>query len=82
MAGEQHLHGELVARCDALNQHFVGGISLPWLQSQALRRRPSPAEHTTDACDFPYVTSRPNKTDREKKFTKLFQPNARNQRFA
>ena len=26
MAGEQHLHGELVARCDALNQHFVGGI--------------------------------------------------------
>jgi hypothetical protein len=23
MTGEQHLHGELVARRDALNQHFV-----------------------------------------------------------
>ena len=27
MAGEQHLHGELVARCDALNQNFIGRIS-------------------------------------------------------
>jgi hypothetical protein len=26
MPGEQHLHGELVARCDALNQHFIGSV--------------------------------------------------------
>ena len=26
MASEQHLHGELVARRDALDQDFVGGI--------------------------------------------------------
>jgi hypothetical protein len=26
MPGEQHLHGELVARRDALNQDFVGGM--------------------------------------------------------
>ena len=26
MPGEQHLHGELVARCDALNQHLNGGV--------------------------------------------------------
>jgi hypothetical protein len=27
MPGEQHLHGKLVARLNALNQNFVGGIS-------------------------------------------------------
>ena len=42
--GEQDLHGKLVARRDALNQDLVGGNHLPWLQSQALRRRPIAAE--------------------------------------
>ena len=34
------------------------------------------------ACDFPYFTSRQNKTGKGKKFRKLFRPNGRNQRFA
>jgi hypothetical protein len=41
MPGEQHLHGKLVARRDALNQDSVGRMfTCRWLQSQALRRRP------------------------------------------
>ena len=24
MPGEQHLHGELVTRCDTFDQHFIG----------------------------------------------------------
>ena len=27
MPGEEHLHGELVARRDALNQDFIGGVT-------------------------------------------------------
>ena len=73
MAGEQHLHGKLVARRDALELGFVGGI----FPCRGCNRRHCgggrvPAEHTTDACDFPYVTSRPNKTGRGKKFMEIF----------
>ena len=38
----------------------------------------NPAEHTTDACDFPLVTSRQNMTGRGKKFMKFFSSECRN----
>jgi hypothetical protein len=42
------------SRRDALDQQLRRrNISPAYLQSQALRRRPRPAEHTTDAGDFP-----------------------------
>jgi hypothetical protein len=73
MAGEQHLHGKPVACRDALNQQFYRrNTHLPWLQSQAMRQRPNAAEYTTETCDFPYVTSRRNKTDREKSSRNYF----------
>ena len=41
-------------------------IPLPWLQSQALRRRPSPAEYTTDMANSPAFTSRQSRRAGEK----------------
>jgi hypothetical protein len=50
----------------------------PWLQSQALRWRPSSAQHTTGACDFPQVPSRQTKTGSGKEFMELFLSEPRN----
>jgi hypothetical protein len=68
------LHGELVTRRDALNQDFIGGNS-PAVTAIAACGGANPAEHTTDACDFPLVTSRQNMTGRGKSSWNFFHPN-------